>query len=142
MVWAPRKRRTQSNREVTSSLSSNLSLVPGKFHRYPPYPLKMSVAEASDPDVDPIAYLRSINAVRERSRLVLQKAHANQLNHFDVDLNKFSSTANYVVSIIKVSTFRIPQGCGQNSLSWSAYAQGGVTALEKTMLIQRNLAPA
>jgi hypothetical protein len=83
----------------------------------------MSVAEAPDPGVDPIAYLRSINAVRERSRLVLQKAHANQLNHFDVDLNKFPSTANYVVSIIKVSTLRIPQGCGWNSLD--------VTALER-----------
>jgi hypothetical protein len=77
--------------------------------------------------VDPVAYLRSINAVRERSRLVLQKAHANQLNHFEVDLNKFPSTANYVVSIIKVSTLRIPQGCGQNSMGRSSYADGCIS---------------
>jgi hypothetical protein len=101
----------------------------------------MSVAEAPDPGVDPIAYLRSINAVRERSRLVLQKAHANQLNHFDVDLNKFQSTANYVVSIIKVSTLRIPQGCGQDSLGRSVYAEGCYRP-RKTMLVQRNLPPA
>ena len=91
----------------------------------------MSVAEAPDPGVDPIAYLRSINAVRERSRLVLQKAHANQLNHFDVDLNKFPSTANYVVSIIKVSTLQIPQGCGQNFSGLVGIRRGVVTALER-----------
>jgi hypothetical protein len=101
----------------------------------------MSVADTPDPSVDPVAYLRSINAVRERSRLVLQKAHANQLNHFEVDLDKFPSTANYVVSIIKVSTLRIPQGCGQNSLGRLAYAHG-VFSPRKIMLIQRNLPPA
>jgi hypothetical protein len=99
----------------------------------------MSVADAPDPGKDPIAYLRSINAVRERSRLVLQKAHANQLNHFEVDLNKFPSTANYVVSIIKVSTLQIPQGCGQNSLG--RHTQRGVLS-GKILLIQRNLPPA
>ncbi len=54
-----------------------------------------------DPSENPAEYLRSIHAVRERSRLVLQKAKANELNHFDVDLSKFSDTAEYVVSIIK-----------------------------------------
>jgi hypothetical protein len=55
-----------------------------------------------DPWQDPVAYLRSIHAVRERSRLVLEKAKRNQLKHFDVDMNKFADTASYVVSIIKV----------------------------------------
>lgn len=56
-----------------------------------------------DPKVDPAAYLRSIYAVRERSRYVYNKAKRNQLNHFTVDLTKFNETASYVVSIINVS---------------------------------------
>ncbi|KAL8922292.1 MAG: hypothetical protein Q9208_005262 [Pyrenodesmia sp. 3 TL-2023] len=54
-----------------------------------------------DPNIEPAAYLKSIHAVRERSRLVHDKAKRNQLTHFDVDLTKFSETAAYVVSIIK-----------------------------------------
>ncbi|KAI7160356.1 DUF1688-domain-containing protein [Hortaea werneckii] len=57
--------------------------------------------KAPDPNVDPVGYLRSIYAVRERSRLVLDKAKLNQLRHFTVDMSKFSDTANYVVAIIK-----------------------------------------
>lgn len=34
--------------------------------------------------------------------LVLEKAKANQLKHFDVDMDKFGDAASYVVSIIKV----------------------------------------
>ncbi|CAK4017416.1 Hypothetical predicted protein [Lecanosticta acicola] len=56
---------------------------------------------APDPNAEPAAYLRSIYAVRERSKLVLEKAKKNQLRHFDVDLSSFSNTAAYVVSIIK-----------------------------------------
>jgi hypothetical protein len=46
--------------------------------------------------------LRSIGAVRERCLPVLDKAKANQLNHFDVDMSKFGNTTRFVVSIIKV----------------------------------------
>lgn len=63
----------------------------------------MSVNEPLDPGVDPVAYLRSIKAVRERTRLVLEKAKLNQLTHFVVNLGKFTDTADYVTSIIKVS---------------------------------------
>jgi Protein of unknown function (DUF1688) len=63
----------------------------------------MSFPEVPEPGVDPVAYLRSIKAVREQTRLVLEKAHSNQLNHFEVDLSKFKDTADYVISIIKVS---------------------------------------
>jgi hypothetical protein len=63
----------------------------------------MSVPESLDPNVDPVAYLRSIKAVRERTRLVLEKAHSNQLEHFVVSLGKFADTADFVASIIKVS---------------------------------------
>lgn len=58
---------------------------------------------APDPTLDPAAYLRSIYAVRERTRLVLEKARKNQLKHFTVDMGKFQDTATYVVAIIKVS---------------------------------------
>lgn len=57
---------------------------------------------APDPQADPAAYLRSIYAVRDRSKLVLDKAKRNQLRHFNVDMSKFSDTAAYVVSMIKV----------------------------------------
>lgn len=57
---------------------------------------------APDPNVDPAGYLRSIYAVRERSRLVLDKGKRNQLRHFNVDMSKFPDTAHYIVSIIKV----------------------------------------
>jgi hypothetical protein len=58
--------------------------------------------KAPDPNADPAGYLRSIYAVRERSKLVLEKAKRNQLRHFNVDMSKFPDTAHYVVSIIKV----------------------------------------
>ncbi|KAI9757507.1 MAG: hypothetical protein M4579_003420 [Chaenotheca gracillima] len=54
-----------------------------------------------DPNLDPAAYLRSIYAVRQRSRLIFERARRNDLSHFNVDMDKFSETANYVVSIIK-----------------------------------------
>lgn len=57
---------------------------------------------APDPNLDPSGYLRSIYAVRERSKLVLEKAKRNQLRHFTVDMTKFEDTARFVVSIIKV----------------------------------------
>ena len=60
------------------------------------------IPKAPDPNLDPAGYLRSIHAVRERSKLVLEKAKRNQLRHFTVDFSKFPDTANYVVAIIKV----------------------------------------
>ena len=58
-----------------------------------------------DPILDPAAYLRSIYAVRQRSRYIIVNAKRNQLSHFDVDLSKWKETAAYVVSIIKVGVF-------------------------------------
>ncbi|KAF2841323.1 DUF1688-domain-containing protein [Patellaria atrata CBS 101060] len=63
--------------------------------------LDIPLPRAPDPNLDPAGYLRSIYAVRERTRLVLEKAKKNQLKHFIVDMSKFSETAAYVVSIIK-----------------------------------------
>jgi hypothetical protein len=64
----------------------------------------ISLPRAPDPALNPAAYLRSIYAVRERTKLVLEKAKKNQLKHFTVDMTKFQDTAGYVVSIIKVCT--------------------------------------
>ncbi|KAG8529687.1 uncharacterized protein KY384_005168 [Bacidia gigantensis] len=61
----------------------------------------VSLPAPPDPTLDPAAYLRSIYAVRARTRLVYQRAKRNQLNHFIVDGSKFRDTADYVVSIIK-----------------------------------------
>lgn len=64
--------------------------------------LTIPLPKAPDPNVDPAGYLRSIGAVRERSKVVLEKARENRLNHFDVDMDKFEDTTKFVVSIIKV----------------------------------------
>lgn len=64
---------------------------------------EIDIPQPPDQDSKPAQYLRSIYAVRERSRIVLDKAKVDKLNHFDVDLEKFQDTADYVVSIIKVS---------------------------------------
>jgi hypothetical protein len=62
--------------------------------------------KAPDPSLDPAGYLRSIYAVRERSKLVLEKAKKNQLKHFTVDMTKFHDVASFVVSIIKVCSLK------------------------------------
>lgn len=59
-----------------------------------------------DPTLDPAAYLRSIYAVRARSKLIFGHARRNRLAHFDVDFDRFKETAKYVVSIIKVRNQR------------------------------------
>lgn len=62
---------------------------------------QIDLPPAPDPAIDPSGYLRSIYAVRERSKFVLQAALKNQLTNFIVDMDKFSDVAEYVVSIIK-----------------------------------------
>ena len=63
----------------------------------------IAIPDPPDPKTKPAAYLRSIHAVRQRTNLVLEEAKVNALHHFDVDMSKFRDTADYVVSIIKVS---------------------------------------
>lgn len=50
---------------------------------------------------DPIRYLRSLKAIRERSFSVYEKAKSNQLKHFDVDESKLDDVVTFVVSLIK-----------------------------------------
>jgi hypothetical protein len=90
---------TSSARPFSKMLqSSSHNEVPTQAHTIP----HVALPKAPDPNVDPVAYLRSIYSVRERSRIVMEKARNNQLRHFSVDMAKFADTAKYVVSIIKV----------------------------------------
>lgn len=90
---------SHSTRTSTASLKSPAIMSSGTLPASIP---EVPISKPPDPSLDPAAYLRSIHAVRERSRIVLQKARKNQLTHFDVDMSKFEATASYVVSIIKV----------------------------------------
>lgn len=68
---------------------------------------KMDLPRAPDPQLDPAGYLRSLGAVRERSKIILDKALRNELNHFDVDLRKFPDVVSFVSGIIKVHIYLI-----------------------------------
>ncbi|KAK9370954.1 hypothetical protein V1509DRAFT_651164 [Lipomyces kononenkoae] len=50
---------------------------------------------------DPAKYLRTLRAVRERARLVMDKAKVNQLTNFDIDFTKFDDAVDFVASIIQ-----------------------------------------
>jgi hypothetical protein len=65
---------------------------------------KIDMPRQPDPQLDPAGYLRSLGAVRQRSKIVTDKALKNELRHFDVDMNKFSDVVTFVANIIKVST--------------------------------------
>lgn len=43
-----------------------------------------------------------MGAVRERCKIVTEKARRNELRHFDVDLRKFPDVVSFVANIIKV----------------------------------------
>ena len=93
--------------EDKSALQSNGSLKTssqsqGKNGLSKPTIPDIPIPRAPDPQANPAAYLRSIHAVRDRSKIVLEKAKKNQLKHFTVDMTKFPDTTSYVVSIIKV----------------------------------------
>ena len=91
--------KTPSVRSESIQSPRSAKLPSSSFGSLPHIPLP----NPPDPAVDPAAYLRSINAVRERCQLVVNRAKRNQLNHFDVDMSKWHETAQFVVSIIKVS---------------------------------------
>ncbi|KAL8959906.1 MAG: hypothetical protein Q9193_003304 [Seirophora villosa] len=90
--------RTTSNLQPPQDNNHTMN---GLQHATSPSLVNIALPPPPDPNTEPAAYLRSIHSVRERSRLVYDKAKRNQLAHFDVDLTKFGETAAYVVSIIK-----------------------------------------
>ncbi|ODA82505.1 hypothetical protein RJ55_01012 [Drechmeria coniospora] len=80
------------------------SLTPATPPLSPMMPVKLpkvDLPRPPDPQLDPAGYLRSIGAVRERSKLVMGKALENKLNHFDVDWNKFPDVVTFVSGLIK-----------------------------------------
>jgi hypothetical protein len=92
-----------STKRTSTASSSAKSARNSVFSKKMPPPMPTNtMPKPPDPSVDPVAYLKSVYAVRERSRLVYEKAQRNQLRHFKVDMSKFPETATYVVSIIKV----------------------------------------
>ncbi|KAI1848553.1 hypothetical protein JX265_011593 [Neoarthrinium moseri] len=62
---------------------------------------RVDMPKAPDPNLDPAAYLRSLGSVRERSKLVTEKALKNSLAHFDVDMDRFPDVVSFVCGIIK-----------------------------------------
>ncbi|KAI0393459.1 DUF1688-domain-containing protein [Xylariaceae sp. FL0594] len=62
---------------------------------------RVNLPKPPDPSLDAAGYLRSLGAVRERCRIVTEKALENRLNHFDVDLDKFPDVVSFVCGIIK-----------------------------------------
>jgi len=74
----------------------------------PPNLEQYRIPEPPDSRTDPVDYLRSIHAVRERSRIILEAAKRNNLTNFRVDMTKFSDTASYVAAIIKVRGLHDP----------------------------------
>ncbi|KAI1159667.1 DUF1688-domain-containing protein [Nemania serpens] len=66
-----------------------------------PHLPKINLPKPPDPSLDAAGYLRSLGAVRERCKVVTEKALQNQLNHFDVDLERFPDVVKFVCRIIK-----------------------------------------
>lgn len=115
--------RKGSQTSLASTIRSPTTGQPGRSsssgNASPPLPAIPSIElpPAPDPGLDPSGYLRSIYAVRERSKFVIQAALRNQLTNFTVDMEKFKDVAEYVVSIIKVLLFSLHD----NSISLSIY---------------------
>lgn len=63
---------------------------------------KMDLPRPPDPQLDPAGYLRSLVAVRDRTKIVFDKTMTNKLHHFDVDMEKFPDVVAFVSGLIKV----------------------------------------
>jgi len=85
---------------TTSTAGPGTPLTPFSPGLNPTMP-KIDIPRPPDPQLDPVGYLRSLHAVRERSKIVTDKALRNELRHFDVDMNKFDDVVSFVANIIK-----------------------------------------
>lgn len=95
--------KSPTSRMAGSNRTSGGGSVPGTpMTPFSPVIPKVDLPKPPDPNLDPAAYLRSLGAVRERSRFVTEKAMRNKLHHFDVDLSKFGDVVTFVCGIIKV----------------------------------------
>ncbi|KAI1505834.1 hypothetical protein F5X99DRAFT_218630 [Biscogniauxia marginata] len=80
---------------------SSASIPPTPLSPMAPQMPKVNLPKPPDPSLDAAGYLRSLGSVRERSKIVTEKALKNRLNHFDVDLDKFPDVVTFVCGIIK-----------------------------------------
>ncbi|KAI1103463.1 DUF1688-domain-containing protein [Jackrogersella minutella] len=85
-----------TNRTSASSMPQT-PLTPMTPHLMP----RVNLPKPPDPSLDAAGYLRSLGSVRERSKIVTDKALRNTLNHFDVDMAKFPDVVSFVCGIIK-----------------------------------------
>lgn len=86
------------NRISASSVGPATPLSPKTPVKMP----KIDLPRPPDPQLDPAGYLRSLVAVRDRSRVVFEKALRNDLKHFDVDMSKMDDVVTFVTGLIKV----------------------------------------
>lgn len=74
-----------------------------------PHPMpRINLPKPPDPSLDAAGYLRSLGSVRERCKIVTDKALRNALHHFDVDMARFPDVVTFVCGIIKVRNYFIP----------------------------------
>ncbi|KAK0754433.1 hypothetical protein B0T18DRAFT_313954 [Schizothecium vesticola] len=85
----------------TTSTNGGASTPGTSFSPVTPAMPQIDMPRPPDPQLDPAGYLRSLGAVRERSKVVTEKAYRNQLHHFDVDMDKFDDVVTFVSNIIK-----------------------------------------
>ena len=94
------------SRTYRTSAGTGTSSIPGTpltpFSPAHSMAAKIDIPRPPDPQLDPVGYLRSLNAVRERCSIVTEKAVRNDLHHFDVDMGKFPDVVTFVANIIKV----------------------------------------
>ncbi|RPA87331.1 DUF1688-domain-containing protein [Ascobolus immersus RN42] len=95
--------RKGSTTSVGSSIKSPTSLTSKYNGSYAAMPTIIStqLPPPPDPALDPAAYLRSIYAVRERNKFVIEAALQNKLTNFNVDIDKLQDVVDYVAMIIK-----------------------------------------
>ncbi|OAA69298.1 hypothetical protein LEL_10174 [Akanthomyces lecanii RCEF 1005] len=89
--------RSVVNRVSAGSITPGSPLSPMSPVKLP----KMDLPRPPDPQLDPAGYLRSLGAVRERTKIVFDKLMANKLHHFDVDMTKFPDVVTFVSGLIK-----------------------------------------
>lgn len=92
---------TNNRASAGSMLTPNTPLSPLPSLKIP----KLDLPRPPDPALDPAGYLRSLGAIRDRAKVLLEKAEDNELVHFDVDMNKFPNVVTFVSGLIKVRLF-------------------------------------
>jgi len=85
------------NRVSAGSVGPGTPLSPKTPFKMP----KVDLPRPPDPQLDPAGYLKCLPAVRERSKIIFDKAMRDELNHFDVDMSKLPDVVSFVSGLIK-----------------------------------------